>query len=308
MTTQSTYRPGSGPPRAETRVVHGPHAADRPGAPQGAYGIRARPLPMLLAALVWSWAWWAGSIALGGVETLGGALVYLVGGFGPAVAVVATLWRSSSAYRSAFRRRLLMGRVPPIWWLAAVLLAVSPKLVAMAVAAAGGHVATGESISLVAVPVSLAFGIMVVAIEEPLWRGVALDAFGPAKAKASLVIGLVWSAWHMPLFAVKGTFQHELGLGTVDFFVFSIGVVGLSVLLTWLVVGSGGSILLAMVAHFLINMTGNFLPDDTTIRVLEMIVIWLVAAALLYRLRRREGSRARAGTALRRFADNEDAR
>jgi hypothetical protein len=80
------------------------------------------------------------------------------------------------------------------------------------------------------------------------------------------------------------------------------------VLLTWLVVGSGGSILLAMVAHFLINMTGNFLPDDTTVRVLEMIVIWLVAAVLLYRLQRREGPHARAGTAPRQFAGDEDAR
>jgi membrane protease YdiL (CAAX protease family) len=307
MATPSTYRPGSSSPGAEQDYVHGPHAADQRRSPsQGAYGITARPMPMLLAAVAWSWAWWAGSIALGGVETLGGALVYLVGGFGPTVAVVATLWRSSPAYRSSFRRRLLMGREAPIWWLAAVLLAVSPKLVAMAVAAAGGHVATGEPISLLAVPVSLAFGIMVVAIEEPLWRGVALDAFGQAKVKASLIIGLVWSVWHVPLFAIKGTFQHELGLGTVDFFVFSIGVVGLSVLLTWLVVGSGGSILLAMVAHFLINMTGNFLPDDTTVRVLEMIVIWLVAAALLYRLRRWERTRPNATTTLQ--LSSEDAR
>jgi hypothetical protein len=61
-----------------------------------------------------------------------------------------------------------------------------------------------------------------------------------------------------------------------------------------------------MVAHFLINMTGNFLPDDTTVRVLEMIVIWLVAAALLYRLRRWERTRPNATTTLQ--LSSEDAR
>jgi hypothetical protein len=243
---------------------------------------------MLLAAVAWSWSWWVVSIATGGTETVAGAITYLIGGFGPTVAVVAALWRAPAEYRASFRRRLFMGRVAPVWWLAAVVLAAGPKLVAMAVAAVGGHTASGESITLLAVPVSIAFGLLAVSIEEPLWRGVALDAFGPARAKASLVIGVVWSVWHMPLFAIKGTFQHGLGLGTLDFWVFSAGVVGLSVMLTWLVTGSGGSILLALATHLFINLTGEFLPDDTTVRVLEMAVIWLVAVVLLSRLLRWE--------------------
>ena len=126
---------------------------------------------------------------------------------------------------------------------------------------------------------------LVVAVEEPLWRGVALDGFGSAATKASLMIGLAWSLWHVPLFFITGTFQHDLGFASLDFFVFSIGIMGLSVILTWLVVRSGGSILLAMFTHFLINLNGEFLPDDTTIRVLEMCLILLVAAVIFLRMR-----------------------
>ena len=39
--------------------------------------------------------------------------------------------------------------------------------------------ATGESMGLAALPVALAFGLIAVSIEEPLWRGVALDGLVP---------------------------------------------------------------------------------------------------------------------------------
>jgi hypothetical protein len=243
---------------------------------------------MILGAVAWSWAWWAASIVSGGTETAVGALTYLTGGFGPTVAVILTLRRSSRDYRERFRRRLFDWRVAPGWWAAALALAVFPKLIATGVAALAGHTATGESIGWMDVPFALAFGAIAVSIEEPLWRGVALDKFGAAAVKASLVIGIFWSAWHIPLFAVEGTFQEELGLGTVDFFVFLVGVVGLSVFLTWLVLGAGGSIFIAMVTHVAINMTGYLLPDDTTIRLLEMVVIWSAAALMLWRLAARE--------------------
>jgi membrane protease YdiL (CAAX protease family) len=253
-------------------------------------------LASLAAALAWSWAWWGLSIASGGTETVPGAVAWLVGGFGPAIVVVFTLTRQAADYRRSFRRRFLNWRIAWGWWLAAAAFATGPKLIAMSVAALGGHVASGDAMSLAALPIALAFGTLVVAIEEPLWRGVALDRFGPAVTKASLVIGVAWSAWHVPLFAVGGTFQHELGLGTLDFWVFSLGIVGLSVVMTWFVVGSG-SILLAMFTHLMINLTGEFLPDDTTIRLIEMCLIWSVAAAVfVYRLRAWEASQHAAAT------------
>jgi hypothetical protein len=237
----------------------------------------------LAVALSWSWLWWAASIAFGGVETAAGAATWLVGGLGPAVSVAITLRGSTGAYRASFRQRLLMARVSWKWWLAAAAFAVSPKLIALSIAALGGHKAHGEAVGLAALPATLVFSMIVVAIEEPLWRGVALDSFEKQFFKASLVIGLFWSAWHVPLFAVDGTFQNDLGLGTVDFWVFALGVVGLSVFLTWLVIASGGSIFLAMFTHLLINLNGQLLPDDTTVRVLETGFIWLVAAALILR-------------------------
>jgi hypothetical protein len=188
---------------------------------------------------------------------------------------------TSKDYRASFRKRLFMARVSWAWWLAAAAFAVGPKVIAIAIGELAGHSASGETIALSAIPATIVFSLIVVAIEEPLWRGVALDYFRREAVKGSLLIGLAWSVWHMPLFAVDGTFQHELGLGTIDFWVISAGVVGLCVFLTWLVVSSGGSIFMAMLTHLLINLNGQLLPDDTTIRAMEMAIIWAVALLLL---------------------------
>jgi hypothetical protein len=237
----------------------------------------------LAVAVAWSWLWWGVSIAAGGVETALGGITWLVGGCGPTLGVLHALRGQSAEYRRDFKRRLLNWQFLPVFWAAALAFAVGPKLISLGLAALTGHSAAGESMGLAEIPAALAFGLIVVWIEEPLWRGIALDAFGSARIQAALFIGLVWSLWHVPLFAVTGTFQQdELGLGTLDFWVFCIGVVGLSVFLTW-IVACTGSVLIAMFTHLAINMNGMFLPDDTTIRVLEMVVILLVAASLLAR-------------------------
>jgi membrane protease YdiL (CAAX protease family) len=230
-------------------------------------------------------------------------MTYLIGGFGPTFAVFYYLRRQPAAYRSDFRRRLLSWRFAPVFWVLALTFAVGPKLIALGIAALGGHTASGEAIGLAEVPFALLFTLVAIWIEEPLWRGTALDAFGSARVKAALAIGLVWSAWHIPLFAVGGTFQEdELGLGTVDFFMFLIGIVGLSVFLTW-IVGRTGSILIALFTHMAINLNGMLLPDDTTIRALEMAVILVVAVGLVAKrgIWRDEGSnlKARSLTGLR---------
>jgi hypothetical protein len=53
--------------------------------------------------------------------------------------------------------------------------------------------------------------------EEPGWRGYALDGLQARRnaLSASLIVGVVWSLWHLPLFFIEGTWQAEqVGLGT----------------------------------------------------------------------------------------------
>ncbi len=93
--------------------------------------------------------------------------------------------------------------------------------------------------------------------EEFGWRGYALPALmvyeGPWKA--SLILGLLWSAWHLPLFWMPGTVQHEL-----SFVTYTLMTVPLTFLYTWIYIGTGGSILAAILFHGASNTMAGFIP------------------------------------------------
>jgi uncharacterized protein len=86
--------------------------------------------------------------------------------------------------------------------------------------------------------------------EEIGWRGYAL---GRLQARwnaltSSLIIGLVWALWHLPLFVMVGTSYHELG---VLFIGFMVGLMATSIFYTWLYNNTKQSIWSAILLHWL---------------------------------------------------------
>jgi membrane protease YdiL (CAAX protease family) len=86
--------------------------------------------------------------------------------------------------------------------------------------------------------------------EEIGWRGYAL---GRLQTKwnalpASLIVGLVWALWHLPLFMMVGTSQHELG---IPFIGFLVGFMANSILYTLLYNNTKQSIWSAILLHWL---------------------------------------------------------
>ena len=85
--------------------------------------------------------------------------------------------------------------------------------------------------------------------EEFGWRGFALKRMLKVTNPnvASLIIGLVWSLWHLPLFYMVGTSQHEFGL---PFIVFLISVTSTSFTYTYFFLKTKGSLLSAIIIHW----------------------------------------------------------
>jgi len=86
--------------------------------------------------------------------------------------------------------------------------------------------------------------------EEIGWRGYALDRLQTRwnALVSSLIVGLVWSLWHLPLFLIPGTSQHEMG---VPFIGFLIKLTSSSVLYTWLYNNTRRSLWSAILLHWL---------------------------------------------------------
>jgi hypothetical protein len=68
---------------------------------------------------------------------------------------------------------------------------------------------------------------------------------------ASLIIGVGWFVWHLPLFVVGGSSQ-----AGVPVLYYGVAVMALSVVFTWLYNSTGGSVLLTMVLHASVNTGG----------------------------------------------------
>lgn len=97
--------------------------------------------------------------------------------------------------------------------------------------------------------------------EEYGWRGYALDKFQSqwSALESSLLLGTIWSFWHLPLFFIAGTPQ-----ANTSFFNFMFSVILLSVLFTWLYNNSHGSILVVMIFHASNNLSNTIFPLSNT--------------------------------------------
>lgn len=150
--------------------------------------------------------------------------------------------------------RMLRVRVSVLWWVVA--LALTPvtagAVLALAVAT-GAEPAVGVELPTAAVAATLLLNAwMFLLSEEPAWRGFALPRLEQRMNPlvASLVLGLLWGLWHIPLFFVADSFQQR-----VPFTGFLISAVATAVTLGWIFHHARGSVLIAALFHAVTDVT-----------------------------------------------------
>jgi hypothetical protein len=75
--------------------------------------------------------------------------------------------------------------------------------------------------------------------------------------QATMLLGAVWAMWHLPLFLVKGWTSASVP-------VFLMILVGWSVLISCVFNWTGGSVIVAVLAHSACNVGGGFMDDLLT--------------------------------------------
>jgi membrane protease YdiL (CAAX protease family) len=147
--------------------------------------------------------------------------------------------------------RLLRWRTGWRPWLAAVGLAAGLPLVAWLGVLATGAV-SASALAWQGAPVALLVETALFWLtEEALWRGFVLPRLEVrlTPGQAGLALGVVWALWHLPLFAIAGSFQS--GLPYAGFFVLTVAT---SVILSWLYHRSGGSVPVCALFHGVIDV------------------------------------------------------
>jgi uncharacterized protein (TIGR03382 family) len=159
-------------------------------------------------------------------------------------------------FRRAFDPRVLPWRWY-LWILGSVaVLTVAPVLLDSAALREHGLIEQGPGIFLL-------IGLIIGGLEEPGWRGYAQEGLQRRMpvVVASLVVGVFWAAWHLPLFFITGTYQAGLGVGTPAFWAFNLGAIAGCPVYAWLYNASGRVTLAAVLYHALGNLVREMVPD-----------------------------------------------
>jgi membrane protease YdiL (CAAX protease family) len=138
----------------------------------------------------------------------GGWPFVAAGAFGPAAAAaVITRWTGGSTRR--WLRAMSRWRGPVRWYLFA--LGLPPLLVTVSVLAARALGRGAEIGSPATLVLGYSATLLLVAVlgggqEEPGWRGYLLDQYQQRypPLRATLLLGLVWGGWHLPVYGIGG--------------------------------------------------------------------------------------------------------
>ncbi len=189
-----------------------------------------------------------------------------LGGFGPAISAFLVLAITSGTPGIlSLLRSIVHWRVGVRWYLLALLGVPLLNLFAYLVVPGtlSDFVAPDSRllrVYLTEMAMSLTIGIAPL-WEEVGWRGFALPCiqrlYGPVRG--TLILGALWGFWHLPFFfgplAQTGPDSTWLS-ATIALVEFSIGLTGLSVVMTWILNNCGGSTLLAILIHAAFDSSG----------------------------------------------------
>ncbi len=265
--------------------------------------------PFFLLTIGAAWVLWIplmmwlrsrGRLGAGGVEEplRDVPLVVGVSWFaGASTPTLVALWlthrSSGTAGMADLAGRLLEFDVGITWHVVALAGPVAVGLVAIAAyAMQGGAGVRLQPSRLPLIPVALIAAIPFGPLGEELgWRGYALPRLIDAEGAvtAAIIVGLVWTVWHVPLWwaplgtSVSGSRVTLNAVGR-----FTVEIMAISVIMTWLFVETGGSLWIAVAFHaswnadlhrFLFERFNDELATRIGARVVAVMAV--VAMALL---------------------------
>lgn len=257
---------------------------DKPSA-----SLFSNPWVFFGATFAWTWAFLGVAILLKiSVETPLGFALFILGILGPMVTGIGFtyLTQNKAGQRDYWLRIIDVRRIGLKWLL--ILLLFVPALNGLAalidVVLGGIGAVWGETlINALSDPLALVFSALFATLipfmEELGWRGYVLDRLQETRSalRSSLILGVVWSLWHLPGFFMEDTYQAGLGVGTLEFWLFMIGIVPLSFAFTWVYNNTRRSILAVILFHGMVNFSGELIAITERADTIS-ILLWVIVA------------------------------
>jgi uncharacterized protein len=178
----------------------------------------------------------------------------------PILAAMGLVWRrgGTKAAGSLFTRAFSWRSIPGLGWvvLALAIMPVAFVLTAGLVWLSGVPLPVLHVLGASAVIPAFALFFLGAVAEEIGWQGYAYPRLntGYSALTAALIVGVVWALWHVVPFALMGRSGSWI-------LWHGLSIVLMRVIMVWLVVNAGQSILIAVLFHMMSNAVWGIFPE-----------------------------------------------
>ena len=247
-----------------------------------------RPVLFFALAYLFTWIFWIPAIF---VSENFGAVLMLIGLLAPAVVSTVFVLASGSPALKRDLKLKLIGFYKVKWLNVLFAIFVFAGIVAASILLS---LLFGQSLnqfsftsdfSFTGVGIAGAFVSVTVAaiIEEVGWKGYCEDSIGQYMNWfwESMIFGLLWGMWHLPLIFIKGTYQATLMVNPLFVINFFVSAIPMGFIITWVYLTSGRSILACMIYHLVINFLQEKIAMTPETKCVETIVVIIVSIIIV---------------------------
>ncbi|MFL1011541.1 CPBP family intramembrane glutamic endopeptidase [Flavisericum labens] len=218
----------------------------------------------LILTFLWSWTLWI--IGLNHLsdginqESIDKFLVFFfVGLYGPTISgIITTLFFDGLKGLLELIKKLFIWKVPFKYYVYIILVPLIFVIIGIALYSQFiGEIGGFDKMAYLSIPTILLTGLYAGPLGEELgWRGFLLPEFQKkySNLKSAIIIGVIWFVWHIPLWwAPFGTLVSGEPISIIPVIAYFTILICLSIIITWLVINSRGSVLIAILFHLSIN-------------------------------------------------------
>jgi membrane protease YdiL (CAAX protease family) len=124
--------------------------------------------------------------------------------------------------------------------------------------------------------------------EELGWRGYGVDSIRSRfnLFTTSLLFGVLWGLWHVPLFFTNGYYQHELWTTSIVYVInFFAQVLVATIVMNWVYYRNNRSIIAAILFHFMLNLFSVLFQTEQFTKCIITIVLLVISVVVVARNR-----------------------
>jgi len=253
-----------------------------------------RPIRFYVIVYLFTWGFWFAPFIIFGRSALGNPLSSLFGLLGlfvpTATAIITVLGSKSAALKKDFKDKLFsILRLNPLNICISVIVFFVLIVISILASTLFGQSLKQFSLADFSFSVNGTSAILTIIfaslLEELGWRGYGEDSIANYCSwwKESLIFGLVWGIWHVPLIFIPTTYHygifHENPLFMLNFV---LSIMPLGFIVTWVYVTNKRSILANMIFHLFVNFMQEKIAMTQITKCVQTFFLYVAAGIIVY--------------------------